>query len=182
MSRPARAPDRLILMGVFGAPQGVQGAIRVKSLTRDPTAIGAYGPLTDGNRARVIVFESLRPLKADMLVARVKGVTTREAAAALTAVEIFARRDQLPPPSDDEFYYDDLVGLDAVDSAGAPVGRVVSVANYGGGDILEIAPAGGGETLLLPFTGRVAPAVDFTAGRIVIAPPREVAEQDQLDR
>src|SRR6201995_4176389 len=42
-----RAPDRLILMGVFGAPQGVRGEIRVKSLTGKPGAIGAYGPLTD---------------------------------------------------------------------------------------------------------------------------------------
>ena len=36
MSRPATAPDRLILMGVFGAPQGVRGDVRVKSLTGDP--------------------------------------------------------------------------------------------------------------------------------------------------
>ena len=48
MSRQATAPDRLILMGVFGAPQGVRGEVRVKSLTGDPNAIGAYGPLTDG--------------------------------------------------------------------------------------------------------------------------------------
>ena len=177
MSRPARAPDRLILMGVFGAPQGVNGAVRVKSLTRDPKAIGAYGPLTDGKGARVIVFESLRPLKADMLVARVNGVSTREAAAALTGVEIFARRDQLPPPSADEFYYDDLIGLDAVDRAGAPLGRVLSLMNYGGGDILEIVPAGGGETLLLPFTRQVAPTIDFDAGRIEIEPPREVEDE-----
>jgi 16S rRNA processing protein RimM len=182
MGRPAGAPDRLILMGVFGAPQGVQGAIRVKSLTGDPEAIGAYGPLTDGKRARVFAFESLRLLKADMLVARVKGVSTREAAAALTGVEMFARRDQLPPPGDDEFYYDDLIGLDAVDKVGAPLGRVASVMNYGGGDILEIARADGGGTLLLPFTRRVAPMVDFKAGRIVIEPPREVEDEDERDR
>ena len=53
-----------------------------------------------------------------MLVARVAGVSTREAAEALKGVEIFARRDQLPPPDEDEFYYDDLVGLEAVDAAG----------------------------------------------------------------
>ncbi len=178
MSRPARAPDRLVLMGVFGAPQGVRGEVRVKSLTGDPKAIGAYGPLTDGKRARVFAFEALRPLKADMLVARVGGVSTREAAAALTGVEIFARRDQLPSPSDEEFYYDDLIGLDAVDAKGALLGRVVSLMNHGGGDILEIAPAHGGETVLLPFTRRVAPRIDFDAGRIVVEPPREVEDED----
>ena len=169
-----RAGDRLILMGVFGAPHGMGGLMRVKSLTHDPKAIGVYGPLTDSERARVFVLDSLRVIKDDMLVAQVIGVTTREAAAALTGVEIFARRDQLPEPSDDEFYYDDLVGLDAVDAAGARLGRVVSLSNYGAGDILEIAPAGGGETLLLPFTKEIAPKIDFDAGRIVIELPEEV--------
>jgi 16S rRNA processing protein RimM len=176
MSRPAGAPDRLILMGVFGAPQGVRGEVRVKSLTGDPKAIGAYGPLTDGKRARVFAFDSLRLVTGDMLVVRVKGVSTREAAAALTGVEIFAGRDQLPPPGGDEFYYDDLVGLEAVDATGERLGRVVALANYGGGDILEIAPEGGGETLLLPFTRRVAPTIDFDAGRIMIEPPRELED------
>jgi 16S rRNA processing protein RimM len=172
-----RASDRLILMGVFGAPQGVRGEVRVKSLTGNPGAIGAYGPLTDKGRARTFAFESLRPLKADMLVARLAGVSTREAAEALKGVEIFARRDQLPPPAPDEFYVDDLVGLEAVGADGARLGRVVSLMNHGAGDILEIAPAEGGETLLLPFTRRVAPTIDFDAGRIVISPPREVEDE-----
>jgi 16S rRNA processing protein RimM len=171
-----RAPDRLILMGVFGAPQGVRGEIRVKSLTGDPRAIGAYGPLTNKGRTRSFAFESLRPLKDDMLAARIAGVSTREAAEALKNVEIFARRDQLPPPDEDEFYYDDLVGLEAVDVEGARFGRVISLMNHGAGDVLEIAPADGGETLLLPFTKSVAPRIDFAAGRVVIEPPSEVED------
>ena len=34
--------------------------------------------------------------------------------------------------------------------------------------------AGGGETMLLPFTAAVAPKVDIAAGRIVIDPPAEI--------
>jgi 16S rRNA processing protein RimM len=165
-------------MGVFGAPQGVRGEVRVKSLTGDPVAIGGCGPLTDKSRARKFVFESLRPLKGDVLVARVAGVSTRDAAEALKGVEIFARRDQLPPPAHDEFYYDDLIGLEVVDTMGERFGRVVSLMNYGAGDVLEIAPVEGGETLLLPFTKRVAPRIDFDAGRVVIEPPREVENDD----
>jgi 16S rRNA processing protein RimM len=165
-------------MGVFGAPQGVRGEIRLKSLTGEPGAIGAYGPLTDNGGRRAFAFESLRPLKDDMLVARLTGVSTREAAQALTGLELFARRGQLPPPSEDEFYYDDLIGLDAVNTAGERLGRVVSLMNYGAGDVLEIAPAHGGETLLLPFTKKVAPAIDFDAGKIVVEPPRDFEDED----
>ncbi len=164
-------------MGVFGAAHGVRGEVRVKSLTGEPGAIGAYGPLTDKTGARAFTFESLRPHKNGMLIARLAGVSTREAAEALKGIEIFARRDQLPPPAKDEFYFDDLVGLEAFDTDGTRLGRVLSVTNYGAGDILEIAPAEGGETLLLPFTRGVAPAIDFAAGRIVIEPPREVEDE-----
>lgn len=170
----APGPERLVPLGVFGAARGVRGEVRVKSYTADPEAIGAYGALTDASGARLFVFESLRALKDDMLVARVKGVATREAAQALNGVELFARREQLPPPAADEFYYDDLVGLAAVTREGSGLGRVVGLSNFGAGDILEIAPAGGGETLLIPFTKAVALEIDFARGRIVIEPPREI--------
>jgi 16S rRNA processing protein RimM len=168
-------PDRLVLVGIFGAPQGVRGEIRVKSFTGDPKAISAYGALTDARCARVFAFERPRALKDDMLVVKVEGVETREAAASLTGVEIFARRDRLPPPGEGEYYYADLVGLDAVCATGERLGRVAQVSNYGAGDILEIAPEGGGETLLMPFTRAVAPTIDFEAGRIVIERPAEIA-------
>jgi 16S rRNA processing protein RimM len=165
-------------LGVFGAAQGVRGEVRVKSYTEDPKSIGAYGPLTDRAGARVFAFASLRPLRDEMLVARVEGVSTREAAEALNGVELFARRAQLPSPGEDEFYYDDLVGLAAVTREGAALGRVAALSNYGAGDILEIAPEGGGETLLMPFNRAVAVEIDFAGGRIVIEPPREVEGED----
>ena len=64
----------------------------------------------------------------------------------------------------------------SLDSDGRPIGRVAAISNYGAGDILEIAPEGGGEPLLLPFTKAVAPTVDFAEGRIVVEPPEEIEE------
>ena len=166
--------DRLIALGRFGAPQGVRGEIRIQSYTAEPSAVAAYGPLTDAGGLRRFTVKIVRALRDDMLVARVEGVATREAAAALTGVELFARRSQLPPPDADEFYYDDLVGLEAVTLSGETLGRVAAVLNHGAGDILEIAPGGSAETRLLPFTKAVAVEIDFAAGRIMIAPPPEV--------
>lgn len=166
-------PMRLIALGVFGAPQGVRGEVRIKSYTGEPKAIAGYGPLTDVRGARTFTMESVRSVKDDMLVARIVGVSTREAAAALTGVELFARREQLPPPDADEFYYDDLVGLAAVTREGEILGRVVALDNYGAGDILEIARERA-EPLLLPFTKAVAVEIDFSRGLIMVEPPREI--------
>jgi 16S rRNA processing protein RimM len=169
-----RASDRLVLVGRFGAPQGVRGEVRVQSFTGDPRRIGGYGPLSDAARAQAFAFERLRLLKDDMLVVKVKGVDTREAAERLAGVELFVRRDRLPEPDEDEFYYDDLVGLEAVSTDGRPLGRVVAISNYGAGDILEIAPEGGGEPLLLPFVKSIVPAIDFDDGRILVEAAEEI--------
>jgi 16S rRNA processing protein RimM len=117
-----------------------------------------------------------------MLVGKLRGVATRDAAEALTGVEIFARRGQLPPPSEDEFYWTDLVGLDVTSRDGARLGRVAALSNHGAGDILEIAPEGGGETRLLPFSRAVVPEIDFAGGRIVIVPPAEIVPDQDPDR
>jgi 16S rRNA processing protein RimM len=85
----------------------------------------------------------------------------------------------LPPPGEDEFYYDDLIGLAAMTREGVGLGRVVALSNFGAGDILEIAPESGGETLLLPFTKAVAIEIDFSAGRIVVEPPREIEGEEE---
>ena len=166
--------DRLVALGVFGAPQGVRGEIRIKSYTGDPKAIGGYGALTDAAGARRFQVKVVRALRDDLVVARIEGVASREAAAALTGLELFARREQLPPPGLEEFYYDDLVGLEAISPAGAALGRVTAVLDHGAGAILEITPVGAGEPLMLPFTREVAPEIDFAAGRIVVAPPAEI--------
>ena len=163
---------RLVLIGRFGAPQGVRGEIRIKSYTADPLAIGDYGPLSDETGARKFEIERLRPLKEDMVVARVKGLSDRDAAGALTGVSLFVARDKLPPPDEDEFYVADLVGLSAVSPDGETIGIVKNVLNFGAGDILEIAPASG-ETLMLPFTKEIAPSIDFSGGKIVVVRPAE---------
>ena len=159
-------------VGRFGAPQGVRGEIRIKSYTADPLSIGDYGPLSDEAGARKFEIERLRPLKDDMVVAKVKGLADRDAAGALTGVSLFVTREKLPVPDEDEFYIADLIGLAAVSPEGKTIGIVKNVLNFGAGDILEIAPASG-DTLMLPFTKEVAPSIDFVGGRIVVVRPAE---------
>jgi 16S rRNA processing protein RimM len=165
----------LILLGRFGAPHGVRGEIRLQSFTGDPLAIATYGPLTDKSGAKSFTLLSVRPQGKDMLVARVQGVSDRTGAEALTGVELYIAREKLPAPEDeDEFYLADLVGLRAETRSGEQLGRVIALRNFGAGDILEVAPKSGGETLMYPFTKVVVPIVDVAGGRVVIETPEEI--------
>ncbi len=163
-----------MLVGRFGAAVGLKGEIRLQSFTGDPMAIADYGALTDQTGARAFDIENLRPGGQGILVARVAGVADRDAAEALTNIELYADRALMPAETEDEFYVADLIGLSAVTVAGERLGEVVDVVNYGAGDIVEVKPPHGGDTLLFPFTKAVVPEIDIPGRRVVIAPPAEV--------
>ncbi|MFL1875715.1 ribosome maturation factor RimM [Hansschlegelia beijingensis] len=170
--------SRLVQIGVFGAPHGVRGELRVKSFTADPQALAHYRPLTDEAGARRFEVASARLIKDDMLVVRLKDVGDRDAAAALTGVGLFVPREALPPAEDeDEFYYADLVGLRAETVDGARLGQIIAVTNFGADDLLEIRLDRGRRTVYLPFTKAVAPLVDIAGGRVVVQPPEGALDE-----
>ncbi|HMK78213.1 MAG TPA: ribosome maturation factor RimM [Xanthobacteraceae bacterium] len=166
-----------VLIAQIGAAHGVRGEVRLKAFTADPLAVARYGTLESEDGRRRFEIEAVRPGK-DVLVARLKGVTSRNAAEALKNLRLYVARAQLPAPGDDEFYVADLIGLKAETSDGAAFGTVTAVHDFGAGDLIEIAPAGGGATVMLPFTATVVPLVDIAAGKLVIDPPGEAADED----
>ena len=164
--------SRLVQIGVIGAAHGVRGEVRVKAFTADPTALKRYAPVTDAAQTRSFAVAGLRPLKDDMLVVRFQGVDTREAAEALNGTGLFLPRAALPTPADpDEFYNADLIGLRVESAAGALLGHVAAVPNFGADDLLEVRLEGRSETVYLPFTKAVVPVVDIAGGRLVADPP-----------
>jgi 16S rRNA processing protein RimM len=168
----------LVLLGVVGAAHCVRGEVRLKSFTEDPLAIARYKPLTT-ERGRPVAITAARRLKDDMLVVRFEGIGDRNAAEALTHQKLFAPRSALGQAGEDEYFHADLVGLEAVTSDGRVVGRVVALHDFGGGDVIEVAPDRG-PALLYPFTRAVVPAIDLAGGRLTLVPPEETGE-DKID-
>ncbi len=172
---PGPAAPARVCVGRIGAAHGTRGEVRLWVFTEDPDAIGRYGVLETADGARQFEIEALRRSK-DFFVARFKDVSDRNAAERLRNVDLYVPRDRLPAPGADEFYHADMIGLAAQDAAGAPLGTVVAVHNFGAGDLLEIAPAAGGETVLVPFTAAMVPEVAIAQGRIVITAPPGIWE------
>jgi len=162
-----------ICVARIGAAHGVRGEVKLWSFTEDPAAVAQYGPLETQDGTRCFEIEALRAAK-DHFVARIAGVNDRDAAEKLRNIELYIPRARLPKIEEtDTFYHADLVGLDAVTPAGARVGIVHALHNFGAGDIIEIAPAGGGDPLMLPFNETTVPKIDVAARQIVVMPPAE---------
>jgi len=169
------ASDR-VCVAQIGAPHGVRGEVRFWIFTEDPMAVTRYGPLETEDGSQRFEIETLRPGKR-FFVARLRGIADRAAAERLNNVGLYVPREKLPPPEDEEtFYHADLIGLTAVNRQGETIGTVLAVQNFGAGDLLEIQPAGGGASVMLPFTKAAVPNIDVAAGRVVIDPPEGTFE------
>ena len=162
-----------ICVARIGAAHGVRGEVKLWSFTEDPAAVAHYGPLETQDGTRCFEIEALRAAK-DHFVARIAGVNDRDAAEKLRNIELYIPRARLPTIEEaDTFYHADLVGLDAITPDGARVGTVHALHNFGAGDIIEIAPAEGGDPLMLPFNETTVPKIDVASRQIVVVPPAE---------
>jgi len=163
---------RLILVAQVGGAFGVRGEVRITAYTADPKALLRYRDLMRQDGSPGLTLLSGRAAKAG-LVARVKEIETPEQADALRGLNLYIDRDLLPPPDEDEFYLADLVGIEARDTAGVVIGKVISVQNFGADDLLEIKPPVG-PSWWLPFTREAVPEVNVGERWVTVVRPDEV--------
>lgn len=175
--RAEHGEDKLILMGRIGAAHGLKGQVRLQSFTEDPESIVKYKPLLTKKPDVSFTIKKAR-LQKTMLIVSLDGVTDRTAAEALNGTELFIPREHLSEGiEEDEFLQADLIGLKTVWSDGSAHGEIISVANYGAGDVLEVRTLNG-EISFLPFTMAVVPEVNIAAGTVTIVPPDEVVGEE----
>jgi 16S rRNA processing protein RimM len=157
-----RGERRIALAAVAGA-HGVKGEVKLKLFTDSADSLTAHEMLYVGGAERRLL--AIRD-GGKTAVARFEGIADRSAAEAARGSLVEVDRSALPSLDEGEYYHADLIGLPAVDREGKAVGTVVSVENYGAGDLLEIELQGGKRSLI-PFRDGIA---DIEDDRIILDP------------
>jgi 16S rRNA processing protein RimM len=151
-------PSARIVLGRVSGLYGVKGWVKVYSETDPREGILRYSPWLLGPEGAVRRVAEGK-LHGKGLIARLDGCEDRDQAAVLIGQEIAIRRDQLPPPRPDEFYWIDLEGLAVVTSTDVELGRVSHLFSTGANDVLVVE---GERERLIPFVwGDVILDVDF---------------------
>jgi 16S rRNA processing protein RimM len=168
-------PGDRVSVGVIIGAHGVRGEVKLKSFTAEPAAIARYGPLVTA-AGRTVAITGLRGA-GDLLIASLQGVADRDAAEALKGADLFADRARLPPPATGEVYLADLAGAVVTDRAGTVIGRVAGFADYGAGDLLDVALEGRKDSVLVPCAPPFV--VEARPGRVVLDLPDGYLDEAQ---
>jgi 16S rRNA processing protein RimM len=172
----------ILLAAVMGA-QGLKGEVKAKIFTATPDALPRYGKL-HGKDGRIFTITAFRPTKPGEAVMAFE-VRDRNSAENLKGTELFVDRAALPAPDEDEFYYTDLVGLEARDSEGRVLGKVAAVHNFGASDVIELTRASLDgrvrDSVHLAFTRETVPHIYIADGYIIVAVPEDDEAGDHVE-
>jgi len=156
-----------VVVAKIGAPYGVRGWVKVFSFTGQMDALLDYDPWYFKNAKAddddwLIAPVAEAKIHGKGFVAKFRGCDDRDAAALLNGHEIAIRRDQLPPTEEDEYYWNDLQGLEVLTTGGISLGKVDHLLETGANDVLVVR---GERERLIPYvTGPVVKKVDLDAG------------------
>jgi 16S rRNA processing protein RimM len=141
---------RPVTLAVIIGAHGVGGEVRLKVFAEDVASLKAHKSFNDGT----LTLKSLRD--GNNVIARFVEIPDRTTAERMRGTELTVPRDALPPLGEGEYYHADLIGLLAVSTDGADLGRVVAVENFGAGDVLEIEGPDG-KRFMVPMTAEAVP-------------------------
>lgn len=144
--------QELVLMGIITSPHGIRGDVKIKSYTKPAEAIHQY-PLVNDKGDKVTL--KVKAVKKDMLVCNCNLSKYRDTAELLRNTNLYTEKSNLAHLEEDEFYIQELEGINVMNSADNQViGVIKAVHNFGAGDIVEVAFKGGA-TEMLPFNKEV---------------------------
>ena len=156
-----------VTLAAIAGAHGVAGEVRLKLFGEGVAALSAHKTFNDG----ALTLVKIREDGKGGAIARLAESTSRAYAERLRGTVLTVPREALPPLPEGEYYHTDLLGLPVVTDAGARIGTVAAIENFGATDIIEIArepvPEKGPKTFMVPMIP--AAVLEWDEHRLVIA-------------
>ena len=150
-----------IVIGRFGRTFGILGWIKVISFTTPKENILKFKPwLIQKNELwEEIYFENSKQ-HASNIVVKLPNYNSPEEVACLTNINIGVLREQLPKLRGEDYYWEDLIGLEVINKEKVNLGIVQSLIATGSNDVLVVMSE---RKRLIPYISNVILNVDLAS-------------------
>ena len=163
-----------IELGKVAGVWGVKGWIKLHSYTRHRADISHYQNWwlqSNKNDDDPVAYKVLNcRQQGQTIVAQLHGINEREQALALNGLRILISKKDLPELPAGEFYWQQLIGLEANNMRGESMGKVESLLETGANDVLILKRQHDGqvEEVLIPYVDEVVKNIDLELGTITV--------------
>lgn len=162
------SPQRL-LVGIIGAPHGLNGDIRVRLVTDFPERLPSISHVYVGEETERRRLRTVRPGSENSAILTIAGITDRDEAMEFRGQPLYIDIRDAKPLEEGEYYWHQLIDMQAVTPEGETLGVVTSIIQTGANDVYVITQPDGKE-LLLPALKDVILEIDVPNKRMIAKP------------
>jgi 16S rRNA processing protein RimM len=162
--------EELIPVGKIIGTHGIKGQMKVFSYSGNFESLsGARSVILKSSTGKLQEF-TLKNIKANSgkFIISLTDFDEINQVEPLVGSELCLKRCHLPTLTDDEYYWNDLIGLQVITDDGALLGTIVEIFETGSSDIYVVR--GEKREYLIPAIADVIKLVDLASGKIIITP------------
>ena len=153
--------------GKIVTTHGIRGEVKIMPSTDPPELLAEFDRLFIGKNKDELIIERSRVFK-NMVIAKIEGVDTPEAAEKLRNKLLYMHRDDLEL-DDDTYFIQDLIGIEVRDAdSGKVYGTISDVMQTGANDVYVIK--GSDREYLVPAIADVVVSTDIDENIMTIRP------------
>lgn len=153
-------------VGTVGKPHGLHGTVVIHPETDNPERFVA-GASIETDSGRVLTVRTVRSSEAVLLVSFLD-VDDRETAETLRGLTLSIDPSDRRALAADEFWPEDLIGLEVQDPSGTTIGSIKAVDADSPQNRLTIATPSG--DFIVPLVNALVPEVNLAGGYLVVQP------------
>lgn len=152
---------------------GLRGDVKIHPVSDAPEWAGVLDQVTLQNPKKPSEQITLQlaesKVQGPLVLARFKDRPDRTSVESLMGWELYTRQSELPPPEENEFWANDLIGLTVLDhDTRRKRGQVKDLLTASGSDFLEIQLDESDETVVIPFINHFFPEVNVEQGHLTV--------------
>jgi len=147
-------------------PWGVRGEMKLERLSSHPEDLSTGRRVYLGDESRPFDVQGVRAQRGSLIV-KLAGCDTPEQADALRGLTVSIARRDASPLRPNQYYHQQMIGLNVVTHDGDVLGRIVEIVETGANDVYVVhGPRG---EVLLPARVEVIKQIDLDAGQMIVS-------------
>jgi len=169
-----------VAVGKIAKAQGLSGELKIIPFSGHPEDLCCFQSIyLDRLREHHAYTVEKWRSHGKFAIVKLHEISDRDGAEAQVGAEVLVLRSQMPTLAADEFYWQDMVGLQVVTEQGRELGEVTSLIATGANDVLVVS--GHDHEYLIPVLQEIIIRQDNEAGILVISPMPGLLEMNLTD-
>jgi 16S rRNA processing protein RimM len=151
----------VLAIGRVKAPNGLKGKMWITPLGDSFNQYKQYIIGESGIPRNLISFEK----RKNGFVLQLEGISDISQVEQIQGQDVYISSELLPETSDDEFYWDDLIGMKVLDIKGRELGEIVSIIPTGSNDVFVVDKI---KQHMIPWTDSVVKKISIETNMMTV--------------